>query len=349
MSILKETSERFKTKFWNDSCDLKGLDYALDNKCVGATTNPIIVKDVLQNNLDIYEKAILEAIEQNPTATEDDIAWIMIEKMAMEGAKKLEHIFNPESGTGRISIQTNTKYCKSPELILKQALYFSNLAPNIQVKIPATEAGIKAIEEVTYQGISINATVCFSVPQAVAVAEAVERALKRREEEGKDNSKINPVCTIMIGRTDDYIKKAINSEQRLIEPEALEWAGIACAKKYYAIYKEKNYKTKLLTAAFRNIHHWTALVGGDLLATIPTAFQKMINASNIKVEEKINTPVEARFLEQLLTIPEFVKAYEIDGMSVEEFDHYGAVIDTLTQFYQGYDELVKIIRKYILR
>ncbi|MCG8500046.1 MAG: transaldolase family protein [Firmicutes bacterium] len=349
MSVLKETSQKYSTKFWNDSCDLKELDYAIDNNCVGATTNPIIVKSVLQNNLEAYEREILEIIKEQPTLTEDDIAWIIIEKMAVDGAKKLEPIFNPKTGTGRISIQTNTKYCKSPDIILKQALHFSTLAPNMQIKIPVTAAGVKAIEEATYHGISINATVCFSVPQAVAVAEAVERALKRRTDEGKDNSEITPVCTIMIGRTDDYIKKVIKSQDRLIDPEALEWAGIACARKYYAIYKERNYKTKLLTAAFRNIHHWTALVGGDLLATIPANFQKKINGSKVEIKSQIDTPVDSKWLEQLLSIPEFVKAYNVDGMAVDEFDRYGAVIDTLKQFYQGYDDLVQIIRKYVLR
>lgn len=340
---------QFPTKFWNDSCDLAGMDYALSHGCVGATTNPIIVKEVLQNNLSTYESEIFEMIKSNPTLTEDDIAWMMIEKMAKDGAAKLIPIFDSKTGTGRISIQTNTKYCKSPEKLIEQALYFNTLAPNIQVKLPVTKAGVEAIEEVTYQGVSINATVCFSVPQAVAVAEAVERGLKRRDAEGLSNENINPVCTIMIGRTDDYIKKVTKNEERLLDPEALEWAGIACAKKFYGLAKERNYKTKLLTAAFRNIHHWTALVGGDLLATIPTGFQKKINGSQISVKSMIEEPVNANYLEQLMTVDAFVKAYNEDGMAVDEFDRYGAVVDTLTQFYQGYDELVQIIRKYILR
>lgn len=340
---------QFPTKFWNDSCDLAGMDYALSHGCVGATTNPIIVKEVLQNNLSTYESEIFEMIKSNPTLTEDDIAWMMIEKMAKDGAEKLIPIFDSKTGAGRISIQTNTKYCKSPEKLIEQAMYFNTLAPNIQVKLPVTRAGIEAIEEVTYQGVSINATVCFSVPQAVAVAEAVERGLKRRDADGLTNDNINPVCTIMIGRTDDYIKKVTKNEERLLDPEALEWAGIACAKKFYGLAKERNYKTKLLTAAFRNIHHWTALVGGDLLATIPTGFQKKINGSQISVKSMIEEPVNAKYLEQLMTVDAFVKAYNEDGMAVDEFDRYGAVIDTLTQFYQGYDELVQIIRKYILR
>ena len=55
------------------------------------------------------------------------------------------------------------------------------------VKIPVTQAGIPAIEEATYRGISVNATVCFSLPQCIAVAEAVERGLKRRERRGQRN------------------------------------------------------------------------------------------------------------------------------------------------------------------
>lgn len=349
MSILNESSLRFPTKFWNDSCDLAGMDYALSHGCVGATTNPIIVKEVLQSNLATYEKEILEMIKANPTMIEDDIAWMMIEKMAKDGAEKLMPIFDSKTGAGRISIQTNTKYCKSPDKLIEQALYFHTLAPNIQVKLPVTKAGIEAIEEVTYKGVSINATVCFTVPQAVSVAEAVQSGLKRREAEGLSNDDINPVCTIMIGRTDDYIKKVTKNEDRLLDPEALEWAGIACAKKFYGLAKERNYKTKLLTAAFRNIHHWTAFVGGDLLATIPTGFQKKINGSMVPVRAMIDEPVNAKYMEQLLTVDAFVKAYNEDGMTVAEFDQYGAVIDTLTQFYQGYDELVQIIRKYILR
>lgn len=349
MTVLKKTSMTTPTQYWNDSCDLNDLEYALENNAIGATTNPIIVKKVLEKNLDIYEPVLKQLIEENPTATEDEIAWKIIERMALDGAKRLEPIFDPTTGNGRISIQTNTKYCKNPELILEQALYFHSLAPNIQVKIPATKAGIEAIEKATYAGVSINATVCFTVPQAVAVAEAVERALRRRADEGKDNSKITPVCTIMSGRTDDYMKKLVARQERLIDAEALEWAGIACCKNYYRLYQERNYKTKLLTAAFRNIHHWTALVGGEILGTIPVAFQRRINGSQIKIEPKMDEPVKQEWLDQLKTIPEFIQAYEPDGMQPEAFETYGATLDTLHQFSEGYDDLVKIVRKYILR
>ena len=72
---------------------------------------------------------------------------------------------------------------------MEQAIRFDKLAPNIQVKIPASAAaGITAIEEVTYRGMNVNATVCFTVPQAIAVAEAVERGIAAAAAEKKDNS-----------------------------------------------------------------------------------------------------------------------------------------------------------------
>ena len=71
----------------------------------------------------------------------------------------------------------------------------------------------------------------FSLPQCVAVAEAVERGLKRRESEGKDISTMGPVCTIMVGRLDDWLKVVMEKENISTDPGYLEWAGVAVFKK----------------------------------------------------------------------------------------------------------------------
>jgi transaldolase len=109
------------------------------------------------------------------------------------------------------------------------------------VKIPVTKAGITAIEETTYQGVSINATICYTLPQCLAVAEAVERGLKRREAEGKDISSMGPVCTIMVGRLDDWLKVVADRNNIITDPGYLEWPGVAVMKKTYKIYKERGY------------------------------------------------------------------------------------------------------------
>lgn len=122
--------------------------------------------------------------------------------------------------------------------------------PNMIVKIPVTRAGITAIEEATYRGISINATVCFSLPQCIVVAEAVERGLRRREEENKPISEMGPVCTIMVGRLDDWLKVTAEKENITLDPGYLEWAGVAVFKKTYEIFMERGYRIRLLSAWF---------------------------------------------------------------------------------------------------
>ena len=130
---------------------------------------------VLKKEFDAWKGTLRRLIDENPTATEDVIAWKLIEEMGLRGAEMLLPVFERERHLkGRLSMQTNpVNYRNSPSLV-EQAIHFNGLAPNIQVKIPATAAGIAAIEEATRLGVNINATVSFTLPQAIAVAEAVE-------------------------------------------------------------------------------------------------------------------------------------------------------------------------------
>jgi len=347
MDKLKEMTEKFPTRYWNDSCSVKELTYAIERGATGATTNPVIVKQVLENEMDLYRDYIDGLVREMKTATEDEIAWIVIEKMAVDGAKLLEPVFEPADCKGRISIQTNTKYNRSTEKIVEQARYFATLAPNIQVKAPATAAGIEAFEEMTRHGVNVNATVSFSYTQAMAAGEAIERGLKRREAEGEDVSNMGPVCTIMIGRLDDWLKLVVEKKNIAIDPRALEFAGIACAKKAYKEYKEKGYRAKLLMAAYRSPLHWTEFIGGDMAMTIPYKYQVRFNESDFEVKQAIDNPVDPYYIEQLMTLPDFVKAYE--KMDVSEFDDFGPVNITLDAFMNGYDELVRIIRKCMIQ
>ena len=169
---LFETSEKFpQTEYWNDSCAVKELEYAIERGAAGATTNPVIVGNVLNQEMDLWEDTLVKWINEMPEATEEEIAWRLIEQMAVRGAKLLEPVYEKTNhAKGKISIQTNAKLYRNAEEMAKQAIGFGELAPNIMVKMPTSAAGIKAFEEATFAGISINATVSFTVAQAVAVA-----------------------------------------------------------------------------------------------------------------------------------------------------------------------------------
>src|SRR4029077_18088111 len=162
---------------------------------------------------------------------------------------------------------------------------------NMIVKIPVIRAGIPAIEEATYRGVSINATVCFTLPQCVAVAEAVECGLKRREREGKDISAMGPVCTIMVGRLDDWLKVLMEKESITIDPGYLEWAGVAVFKKNYQLFRARGYRIRLLSAALRNHMHLSEFIGWDVVISPPSSWQVRFNASDVEVRNRINEAV----------------------------------------------------------
>ncbi len=347
---LHETAVRFpQTHIWMDSCGEEPLNFGIERGIVGATSNPVIVGAVIKSELPFWEGRIKHYLEAMPEATEEDIAWAIIYEAGRERSKKLLPVFEESKGKkGRLSIQTNARFYRSPEKMLAQAEELNALGENMQVKSPTSKAGIEAFEEMTYRGISINATVSFTVPQAVAVAEAVERGLKRREAEGLPTEDMAPVCTIMVGRLDDWLKIATKSIA-LTYPEALEWAGVAVFKEAYRIYKERGYRTRLLSAAYRNRYHWSEFVGGDISMTIPYDWYRKINDCKVSVEDRMGDSVRAEYMEELITLPEFRKAFFEDGMKPEEFEEYGAFRRTIQGFISGYDDLLKLIRDYMVK
>jgi transaldolase len=338
------------TCLWNDSANPEELAYSIEHGAVGATCNPVIALSVLKAAMPYWRARILELMQEMPAATEDQIGWRVIEEMSIKGAALLEPIFKAHGGrNGRLSIQTDPRFYRDTQAILDQAMRFSQLAPNMIVKIPVTRAGIPAIEEATYRGISINATVSFTLPQCIAVAEAVERGLTRREREGKDISAMGPVCTIMVGRLDDWLKVVMEKENLSTDPGYLEWAGVAVFKKAYAIFHERGYRLRLLSAAFRNHMHWSEFIGGDVVISPPCAWQRRYNASDIEVISRIDTPVDDRIVSDLLKrFPDFRRAYMEDGLSPTEFDTFGSTVRTLRQFIGACTDLAILMRDIML-
>jgi transaldolase len=349
-SPLLRMVQSSSTAYWNDSCALDELSYAIERGAVGATSNPSIVLEVLRKERDHWVPRVRALAAENPSWTEVDLTWAIVEEMAVGACELLAPVYEREGGrAGRLSIQTNPANYPNVERMLEQGLRFASLAPNAQVKFPATAAGIAAIEEATYRGVNINATVCFTVPQALAVGEAVERALRKREADGLDAASMHPVCTIMIGRLDDWMRVLADRDDIAIDPTALNWAGIAAFKRAYGIYGTRAYRTRLLGAAYRHRLHWTELVGGDVILTITHQWQVRFNASGIEPRARIDVPVDPAIVAELTErIPDFARAYEPDGLSPAEFDGYGATVRTLRGFVKSYHDLQGAIRDIVL-
>ena len=153
----------------------------------------------------------------------------------------------------------------------------------------------------------------------------------------------------MVGRLDDWVKAAAERDDVLLTPGRAEWAGVAVFKRAHRIYRERGYRTRLLGGAFRHHLAWSQLLGGDIILTIPPAWQQSLNASGLPVEARLDEPVDAAVIDELLDrSPEFRLAYEPDGLAPGELETYGASRRTMRQFLAAYADLQVEVRDAIL-
>ena len=349
-SPLGRTIATSATDIWNDSCAVDELEYAISYGAVGATANPTIVTDVWKADPTRWRGRVQALAAERADATEVDLAWAIVEEMSLLAAPLLLPAFEASGGRqGRLSMQTDPTLFRSFDRMLAQGEHFASLAPNIIVKFPATAVGVQVMEEATYRGVNVNATVSFCVPQAVAAGEAVERGLRRREAEGLRVDDMGPVITVMMGRLEDWLRVVAERDGVVVDPTALPWSGVAVFKRTVEEFRARGLRARPLGAAIRHHLHWSELIGGDVVITMPASWQRRFNASSTKLENRFDQPVPPAHVDELLRlIPDFKRAYEPDGLSPEEFDSYGATVRTLRTFIGSYWDLVRAVDELML-
>lgn len=346
---LARAAAETPTSLWNDSADPHELKASIGFGAVGATCNPVIAFTAINKYPEVWGPRLRELAAEHPTWGESELGWEAVRELSIDAAALLLPIFQETGGrNGRLSIQTDPRLYRDTDALVAQAVEFSQLAENIIVKIPATADGIRAMEEAAYRGVSINATCSFTVPQAVAVGEALERALDRRAADGLPEQEFGHAVTIMGGRLDDWMKKWAENERILTTPGVLDWAGVAALKRAHQIFTERGFRSRILSAAFRSFLHWSELVGGDLVVSPPFDWQVRINDNGIPAENRIDVPVDAAIMAELLELSEFRRSYEPYGMNHEEFLEFGATRNTLRQFLDADAKLDALVRDAIL-
>ena len=342
---LGRTVATSPTDIWNDSCAVDELEYALSFGAVGATANPTIVHDVWRKDPAHWRDRVRAIAREHPEWTEVDLAWAIVEEMSRRGAELLMPTFERFAGRkGRLSVQTNPTFWRSPGPMLDQAVHFDTITPNIIVKLPATSVGVGVMEEATYAGVSVNCTVSFSVAQALAAAAAIERGLQRRDAEGLPTDRMGPVVTIMVGRLEDWLRAQTELEGIIADPEVLPWSGVAVFKRAYGIFRERGYRALPLAAAIRHHRHWSEFIGGECIITIPAGWQRRFQASAVEVRPRMNEPVDPAIVAELQArFPDFRRAYEPDGLAAADFDTFPPTVRTLRQFIASYHDLLHAV------
>jgi transaldolase len=328
-SYLKKLSQSTDTRWWHDSADPQELGLALGQGAVGATTNPYLTALALEHNYDVWQRQLKEVLAscQKPEDKAEQLTRLVVCQAAAQLMPEFER---SEGKNGWVCAQVNPHRASDREAMLAMARRFTQWASNITVKLPATSAGLDVLEECAADGISATATVSFTVPQVVAIAERYRRGRQRAQARG-----IAPrpcFAVIMIGRLDDYLREVAQDQRAGVAESDLRQAGLAVTKRSYAIYLEHRFEATLLVAALRGTYHMTELAGAKLVMSIAPAWQEPLTSPDLVCEKRMHREVPPEVIRRLSALSEFVRSYEPEGMAPHEFVSYGVTQRTLAQF-----------------
>jgi transaldolase len=318
-----------KTEWWHDSADLTELQLGLERGAVGVTTNPFLSNIAVQKYKSEWAAEVSGAIAGSASAEAkaEALMRIAVTKVAQKLMPEYER---STKARGFVCAQVNPLRAGERQPMHEMAKRLHAWSPNIAVKLPCTLAGLDVLEDCIAEGITITSTVSFTTPQALAIAERHRKGAERARQKGIEPGKCFAV--IMIGRLDDYLREVAQDNAARVTESDIQQSGLAATKRAYKIYRQKGYEAVLLVAALRGSYHLTELAGGELIMSIAPGAQKWFVEQDHPREVRIDKEIPADVIDRLRQMPEFVRAFEPDGMQPEEFVTYGATQRTLSQF-----------------
>ena len=332
-AYLKWMAENTDTRWCNDSALRSDYMAAKENGAVGCTTNPPLSFEVLTVETEKFQSHV-EDIRAKFSGREKVLEYFRV--IVPYIAKEFLPLYESSGGkTGYVRSQVEPRLSADGNAMLAMGKTISTFCENVMVKIPGTKAGVQIIEELTALGINTTPTVCLSVSQLVAMAQAYERGCDRAKKAGI----APPVSTaaFVMGRLQDYLATLNTERGSPVSTEDLETAVLAAVKRTYQIFKKEGYSQVIMPAAFRCARQVSELAGGVFEMTIHPKIQEMViqayNNGEIKRERCIDASLDDAAVDRVLkAFPEFRNAYDSNGMNAEDFDSFGGVIMTLDAF-----------------
>jgi transaldolase len=209
------------------------LDEMIDDGIRGLTSNPTIFAKAVATGQ--YDELIRREIEKGDDAQQ------IYERIAVEdvgaAADHLRRVYDESGGSdGFASIEVEPELGDDTEGTVARArdLWAKLARPNVFIKIPATEAGIPAVEAAIGEGINVNVTLMFSVEVYERIARAHIAGLRKAQDAGHDITKIAGVASFFVSRVDSKIDKKLEALDNRGALEARGRAAIANAKLAYA-------------------------------------------------------------------------------------------------------------------
>lgn len=319
--------------WWHDSADIEELQVALEAGAVGVTTNPVLVRQTIYAKPDYWKPYLVEVsrdIHGNEKVLE------IIRRVTVQVAKIVEPIYQKTEGkNGYVCAQVAPAYAANREEMVKMVRQLHGWAPNIAVKIPVTAAGLDVLEQCVAEGITITATVSFTLPQVLEIGRRYQAGVEKARQKGLTPGKCFAV--VMVGRIDDYIRDVIHDNKIQDVPEGdIIQIGTLIMKRALAIYKERGYEATLMPAGMRGAYHATDLSGAPVAMSIHPKIQAPLGKEKAPFSVRHEMAIDEKTIERLEKIEEIRKAIDPEGMADTDFITYGVVQKTLAQFQENW-------------
>lgn len=339
-TYFKRVHEQTPTRFWVNNPTIEQAKRAIEAGAIGCTTNPSFVSKLLgdREEAEIVRRTVdlLLPYEQDDSIVAAKVQQMMIGRLADLFLPLYEESDGKE---GLVTIQGDPHRETDASAIIEEGLENVHVAKNVCIKIPVTTWGIEAIETMVKHNIPTMATEVMGLSQMISISEAYVQASK--------SSGFTPPfwVTHITGILDDHFKRVIKEQNLNIDEELLAYAGLSIAKTQYELFKKKNYPGIMIGGGARKLEDFTELVGADMHITINwggTADELI--ALDKPVESRIDYNLTQEQIDQLRReLPDYDRALQVDGMSVEEYFDYGGVELFRTAFQKGWDELLAYI------
>jgi transaldolase len=326
-----------------------GLRRAMRRGAALVTTNPVLVNVARKEDPAFWTPVRDRLREQYPDYDPVELAYAMTVQVVVANARLLRPIWELTQGRiGYVSLQLSPEQAYRAEAMLKEARWvYAQLeealggTPNTVFKLPATRAGLDVCCEVTAEGMGVNITVNFSLPQQIAFAGAIEA----------HSTAITSYRTQMDGRIDDPVGEELRDLGVSDWEEVKTWCTTAIRQREYRLLCHPPQeggvgfrKACPLAAAGRGPWNVLRSINDGPVPMFVTIFpdrQAQFDSEPRQLNPRgLWTPVPPATMEKLLKSKLFRMAYEPDGMSVADFDTYLPVVRTLQQFSEGYREFV---------
>ncbi|NIS81211.1 MAG: bifunctional transaldolase/phosoglucose isomerase [Anaerolineales bacterium] len=209
-----------------DSGELKAL---IDAGVKGVTSNPSIFEKAIAGSRD-YDEELHRLVDEGKSLE------TIYETLALEDIRRTADLLRPiyeetEGVDGYVSLEVSPTLAHDTDGTVEEArrLFDTLDRPNVMIKVPATRAGLPAIETLIGEGINVNVTLIFSIENYEQVVKAYQRGLARLALSGGDLSRVASVASFFVSRVDSAVDQEIEAlgEQALLGKIAIANAKVA--------------------------------------------------------------------------------------------------------------------------